>query len=340
MAKVWIVDRSHGQLGNRLMLLSAVYAWCLEDGHELYYPGLHRYAHHFPALDGQWFNSPTNPSRCGLPLKYRAAFQKRFVDVFRGLVRMKVISGRLRPPRGNKACSFRPTDANFPTLPRAGRGPGRYVVFSWRFNNPVGLVKYRPQIKALLAPTPQVDADAAAFVATLPARSAPGGGVVARIAVHIRRTDYKTFLGGKHYHSIDRYKAEMSAVAALLREQHGIDSHFVLFSDEPLTAGQFEGFSLTISGGTMMQDLFRMSRLDGAIGPVSTFSTYAMYLAGASVYHFGPWADEDGFDWVYNGLAVTRDAEVLAADIARVVRGSIEEPHGEPGASGAARGRD
>ena len=319
MSTVWIVDRSHGQLGNRLMLLAVAYAWCLQDGHELHYPGLHKYAHHFPALDGQWLNSPTTPRGCGLPREWRKVFQRRFVDVFRTLVRMKVISGRLRPPDGCKACSLRPTSNSFPARLADGGWAKRYVIFSWRFTNPIGLAKYREEIRALLRPQPEVEADADAFVRTLPAPVGADGTRTARIAVHVRRKDYRTFLGGKHFHSIERYKAEMAAVATTLHQGHGIATHFVLFSDEPLNAEEFAGMAATISGGTMIQDLFRMSRLDGAIGPVSTFSAFAMYLADATVYHFGPSIAEDGFDWVYSGLAVVRTAEKLAAEIATKV---------------------
>jgi len=329
MSTVWIVDRSHGQLGNRLMLLAAAYAWCLQDGHELHYPGLHRYAHHFPALDGQWFNSPTTPRRCGLGRKWREVFQRRFVDVFRGLVRMKVIGGRLRPPDGSRACSLRPTNEGFPARARGSGWARRYVIFSWRFTNPVGLVKYREEIRALLRPQPEVEADAAAFVRTLPARLGADGDRTARIAVHIRRRDYRTFLGGKHFHSLARYKAEMAAVATALGEGHGIATHFILFSDEPVQADEFAGMSVTISGGTMMQDLVRMSKLDGAIGPVSTFSAFAMYLADATVYHFGPSIAEDGFDWVYSGLAVVRTAAELALEVAGAESRDAREDGGE-----------
>lgn len=307
MGSVWIVDRSHGQLGNRLFFLAAVYAWCLEDGHELRYPGLHRYAHHLPALDGQWFNSPTNPTRCPLSRGKRVWFQRRFVDVFRFLTRAKLVGGRVRPPGGAVACGLRPTRGDFPTP-----GRKRYVLFSWRFNNPVGLRKYRGRIVELLRPRPEVEADARAFVA----KSFAGvDGGRPRLAVHIRRTDYKGFKGGAFYHDNARYMAEMDGVRRAL----GIEPVFVIFSDEPQKAEDFSGFDVRISGGGMMEDLTRMAKLDGAIGPVSTFSTLAMYLAGNTVFHFGPGAEVDGFEWVYEGLDVVRSAEAFAPRVREAV---------------------
>ena len=98
------------------------------------------------------------------------------------------------------------------------------------------------------------------------------------VGVHIRRTDYKDYLNGKYYYSLDFYKQIIKRLAELIGERN---VYFVLFSDETV---QIDLPNCTQSHGTWYQDLDSMSNCDYLIGPPSTFSCWASYMGNVPQY--------------------------------------------------------
>ena len=92
------------------------------------------------------------------------------------------------------------------------------------------------------------------------------------VGVHIRRTDYKDYLNGKYFYSIDYYKQVIERLSDLIGDRN---VYFVLFSDEII---QIDLPNCTQSHGTWYQDLDSMSNCDYLIGPPSTFSCWASYM--------------------------------------------------------------
>ena len=92
------------------------------------------------------------------------------------------------------------------------------------------------------------------------------------VGVHIRRTDYKDYLNGKYYYSLDFYKQVIERLRDLIGERN---VYFVLFSDEII---QIDLPNCIQSHGTWYQDLDSMSNCDYLIGPPSTFSCWASYM--------------------------------------------------------------
>jgi hypothetical protein len=166
------------------------------------------------------------------------------------------------------------------------------------------MLKHRGPIRDLFAPGPDLEADLRAFAGAL-ATGRP------RIGVHVRMTDYRTHMGGAYFLGLDRTRAEMAAV----RERLGRDPLFVIFSDEPRRADEFPGFDVALSAGSPVQDLHRMSRLDGLMGPLSTFSLWASYFGGIPLYQFGPAGHADDIAWIAEGLPVLRDPGAFAAAV-------------------------
>jgi hypothetical protein len=311
--QVWIIGRQKGQLGNRLMFFAHVYAWCLHTGRELYYPSFGAQADFFPALAHQRCNSVGDPSPVDWPLPRRLAFQKGFIARKRLLARFHLIPV-LNKPSGHAAIGLPPSYNAYP--PPALDSKPRVYLLGWRFLNPAGIQQYRRQILAALEPTPEIRADADAFRARLdPSRL--------WLAVHIRGTDYRTFLGGRHFLSLETVNAAMAAAVARFAPQ---PLGFAIFSDEPRTPQEFPGFTVAISGGRPEQDLFRMSTLPGALGPMSTFSTWAMYRSGGALWQLGPDPKEDRADWAFNGWPVERDPDRWAKAVQAARTGGVFLP--------------
>lgn len=314
MQELWIVDRHKGQLGNKLMFFAAAYAWCLEEGARLYWPTLYRYADLFPTLAGQRLISPNDPSPVDWPLERRAAEQQRRTTWLRVAAKLRVLPGVVRKPSGYISVALPPTWEQFPSA-RLRRRKRLYMT-AWRFFNPVGIQRHRDAILAATRPQPDVERDAERFIAALdPARL--------WIGLHVRGGDYAGFLGGKHLHSLDRYLAEMRAASERF---HSRRPAFVIFSDQPRSAGEFPGHDVILSGGSAIQDAARMSRLKIVLGPMSTFSAWAMYRARGVAFHFGPPASEDGLDWVHSGYPVVRSLDAAAQALDRIDSGHPFEP--------------
>lgn len=311
--EVWIVGRQKGQLGNRLMFFAHVYAWCLHTGRELYYPSFSAQADLFPAIAGQKFNSVGDPSRVDWSLEDRLKFQKRYVSQMRLLTKLR-LAFALGKPSGLAAVGLPPSYEGYVSnwIDRKKK----VYLLGWRYLNPVGIQRYRREILAATTPTDALVQDASSFAARLdPLRL--------WIGVHVRGTDYKQFLGGKHALPLETTKQAMAEAA---RRFAPAEVGFVIFSDEPRTREEFAGFETVISGGKAEEDLFRMATLPGLIGPMSTFSTWAMYRSGGAAWQIGPDPAEDGLEWAFNGWPVTRDVERWTSAVLAARGGSVYLP--------------
>lgn len=100
------------------------------------------------------------------------------------------------------------------------------------------------------------------------------------VAVHIRRTDYKTYKGGKCL-SIDYYIHAMS----LMKERLDYSPNFIVFTDDVSFCKQMFSEMLNVSyicniaNLSDMEELYVMSHCDNFILANSSFSWWAAYLS-------------------------------------------------------------
>lgn len=316
-SELWIFDRQSGRIGNQLMFLCAAYAYALAEERLLYFPSFARYAQHFPVLARSRYHSPNDPTPDPRAPDVRARSAERLGALARGLARVRLLPGVVRKPSGCTAIALPPSSADFP--PPRQRRARRLIMLNWRWFNPVGLWQFRDAILAATAFTPEIESDAATFVAALdPAKRWVG--------VHVRGTDYRLFMGGRHFHTLDVYRDHMRLVADRLRRDDARPVGFVIFSDEPRTAEEFKGFDVVLSNGQAINDLARMSRLKALIGPMSTFTAWAMFRAGGAAWHIGPRAFEDGLGWVYEGYPVVHSPEALSAALSEAETKGVYTP--------------
>lgn len=96
------------------------------------------------------------------------------------------------------------------------------------------------------------------------------------VGVHIRKKDYKNFLGGKYYYDYEVYKKRMEEVARLIQGQ----TLFIIFSDEKVEREQLineQIYQIVISSNAAIIDMIMMSHCDYLIGPPSTFSGWSSF---------------------------------------------------------------
>ncbi|MBQ9538091.1 MAG: hypothetical protein IJU95_02380, partial [Treponema sp.] len=104
----------------------------------------------------------------------------------------------------------------------------------------------------------------------------------ARVAVHIRRGDYKTWEGGRFFYQDADYSGFMARMRELVRDGLGKDCAFFIFSNDSVS---ISGDNVRLSDSPWYVDQFVMSRCDYIIGPPSTFSLWASYTGRTALYH-------------------------------------------------------
>ncbi len=104
----------------------------------------------------------------------------------------------------------------------------------------------------------------------------------ARIAIHIRRGDYKTWEGGKYYYEDADYLRFIDRMRELVRSELGKECLFYIFTNDKVGIA---GEGITLSDSPWYVDQLVMSRCDYIIGPPSTFSLWASYMGRTPFYH-------------------------------------------------------
>jgi len=120
------------------------------------------------------------------------------------------------------------------------------------------------------------------------------------IGVHIRRGDYKDWLGGKYYYSNKVYMQQMHHLQELFSPKQ---VRFFCATNEPLPTDIIEEFRpLLIPDATAAHDLYGLALCDYLIGPPSTFSQWASFYGRVPLYLIeepNKFPNKDDFSCVY-----------------------------------------
>lgn len=94
------------------------------------------------------------------------------------------------------------------------------------------------------------------------------------VGIHIRRGDYKNFLGGKYFYEIEEYKSTMNKIANIFGKEK---TAFVVCSNENINLSNVNGLNVFKGPGHFVADLHTLSLCDYIAGPPSTFSMWASF---------------------------------------------------------------
>ncbi len=103
------------------------------------------------------------------------------------------------------------------------------------------------------------------------------------VGVHLRKGDYKNWLGGKYYYNDETYDSFMTQIEKLFDNKK--ISFFIATngSVSDVIANKHDTFR--IENGNMAHDLYGLSKCDYIMGPPSTFSKWAALVGHAPLYH-------------------------------------------------------
>ncbi|OGF26986.1 hypothetical protein A2331_02715 [Candidatus Falkowbacteria bacterium RIFOXYB2_FULL_34_18] len=158
----------------------------------------------------------------------------------------------------------------------------------WMFRNPKGIEKYRREIIKYFAPKEKFIKKIESKINKLKSKYNH------IVGVHIRKGDYKVFLGGKLYFD-DR---EINKILQEYLKEFNKDKDktcFLACSDEKINMDKFPGLNIIKNNGNMIEDLFILAKTDIIIGSDSTFGAFASYYGDVPFVVF----QKPKMDWEY-----------------------------------------
>lgn len=103
------------------------------------------------------------------------------------------------------------------------------------------------------------------------------------VGLHVRRGDYKEFLGGKYYYQDLDYLKWTNQIREYYSKSFSKDVYIVACSNEPSTPKCGQDYTSSFS---WFVDLQIFQKCDLLIGPPSTFTAWASYVSQIPCIHF------------------------------------------------------
>ncbi|QIP13897.1 hypothetical protein G8759_15395 [Spirosoma aureum] len=94
------------------------------------------------------------------------------------------------------------------------------------------------------------------------------------VGIHLRKGDYRYWESGKYYFDDLTYMNYIEQARRLFKNQN---VGFILCSDEPINKSLFQSDTVYISANEVIVDLYLLAKCDYLIGPPSTFSGWASF---------------------------------------------------------------
>ncbi len=250
-----VLHNKYGQLGNRVILITHFIKYALDHQHKLYISNFEEYKTLFNE------SSLKSLEKSGIrftklsPIhKFYRALGYRFGPMLSRFITIWDI--RQKFDMQEKTCVL---EENFPTT--------NYVFpDGWLFRSEKLNAHDRPWVQQLFRPNAAIEEKISAFLKQLDSQKET-------IGLHIRRGDYKDFLGGKYYFEFDYYLKLIERI-----QEEFPHTNMIICSDEKLPE-EFNKFeSVFISNSDFVTDLFLLSKCAYIVGVPSTFSLIAGYL--------------------------------------------------------------
>ena len=292
--KIVILQTSGNELANQLWNYASIYAYTLERGYTLENPSFFEYGNYFtmpapnPLFKAAFFNPFTNyTARKSAPR--RKIWRKLYFWYARTVLWFFGEHSIAYKDPDNKPYYLPPTTKKSPGKLGELEKEERDIYFdSWLFRNPVGLEKYRKEIKEYFRPREDIDSFALSQIKDLRTR------YQTIVGIHIRQGDYEVWRGGAYFIAQQRVREiidEYLSVFGKNKEQ----TCFVVTSDGPVEEKYFSGLNTVVSKGNAVTDLFLLASTDIIIGSNSTFGAFASYYGNIPFVVM----QKEKIDWEY-----------------------------------------
>lgn len=292
--RVTILHHNGGRLANQLWLFASVYAYCLEKGYECRNYSFFEYQKYFTISSGSWLFDFFAKLYGSFELKsifLKKAYRKiaRIIYVFLVYFIETIHHGKvLRISNLNTSSYKLPPSARVSSeIFQFDKNHERKELFlcGWLFRNPVGLEKFRDEVRAYFTPKKEYIEKGEELIKELRAT------YDTIVGVHIRKGDYRVYQGGSLFFS----EEEVSEfLFDYMKRREGKKLCFLLFSDEKINTRPFSHLPIFYSpNDTDVGDLFQLASSDIIIGSDSTFSSFASYYGDIPLILF----QRGGINW-------------------------------------------
>lgn len=267
-----IVNDKVGQLANRLFENSFLLANAIEHGYWVINPHFEEYQHLFVGTKG--FNNKITNSRL-IVFKNDSFVTKAFQRFLQKLSRIKIrwlekilcqVIIENEAGRGGGGQSYNLNNEYF-----VEKAKNKIVLLqgAWYDDNE-NFQKHAEIIRQIFTPIRPVRSIAENLIKQIrqPKKQL--------IGIHIRRGDYKDFLGGKYFFDDAFYYQEMLEIQQQLLDK-GEMINFLIVSNETIDIKNFPELDVHFSGQHFLVDLHALSLCDYILGPLSTFSRWASF---------------------------------------------------------------
>lgn len=151
----------------------------------------------------------------------------------------------------------------------------RTYLFGYFFRDTPHLFEHREAITQHLRPSQSHLREIQAFMTAFRDRKST------LVGVHIRRGDYRDYLGGKYYYDDATYARWMGQIQASLPGT----VQFLVASTDPVAVDAFKSLPVIKAPGNIIGDMFTLAECDLIMGPPSSFSGWASFQRLTPLLH-------------------------------------------------------
>jgi hypothetical protein len=282
--KMLFIVKRFGRLANRIVLFANVIAFAEEKGYRVVNVSFHSYAHFFEGTDDTLLCAYPR-KKCPLDLFGLRSVIYRWIRKSRILYQATYMLSKLLISLGlSGTCLTFLTDTaeeqpilfSSPAMEEKIEKAKIVLLSGWTVRDSGNVEKHAEKIRAFFTPIKK-------YADAIEARMDEfKEGCDLLVGVHIRQGDYRNWLGGSYYYSLEQYVHLMNGIQDLYA---GRRIKFLLCSDSEARGEKFPGLTVAESKGTPLEDLYSLARCDMIMGPPSTFSQWASFYGNVPLWH-------------------------------------------------------
>ena len=262
-----VIASKEGQFANRIWHASNFIVSAFENNYSIKHLYLDEFADYFSESFERYkhlIHADTSP------------WKKRFFKILVKLTRRSGIQKIL----GYKVIVFDKTEESYNlrlNLPIQEVKKGNVVVSGWLFRDEEGLKMHKDLLRQVWTPDKEYIERVDSYVSKYRSESD------ILIGVHVRRGDYRNFLNGKWFYSIEQYNELIEHIASL-PQFAGKKLGFVICSNDNTIKFKLAEHNIYFEQRHFVEDVYLLSHCDYITGPPSTFSMWASYYGDVPMY--------------------------------------------------------
>jgi hypothetical protein len=278
---MFVIVNKAGQLGNRLFLFSHFIACAIENNFTVVNPTFDEYASFFKTTSKDIFcRYPQSKSLLYQSKLARKVCFKLTQNLINHLTKNKIDNSYLRlikleDPNVELDFGRQIFCLDNPSFLKTINSKQITFVHGWLFRDYSNLGKHADKVRNFFEPLDIFQNNVIKLVEKIRKESD------ILIGVHIRQEDYKFFLNGRYFYSIEEYMEIMKKVENIFYNK---SVAFLICSNSKQSEKDFSEFNSFFGTGHLIEDLYSFAQCDYIIGPPSTYTMWASFYGKVPLY--------------------------------------------------------